>query len=401
VSCDIYPDPEDPLADMDAAFTHDLMRSLGGGRPWLVMEQAPSAVDWRPLNVPQDPAVVRRRSLQAIGAGADGIMFFQWRGSRSGPEMLHSAMLPAGGRDAPGWRSTERLGGDLARLAEITGSRCVPAEVALLIDWESWWALEQDGHPTDALRFRDLALRVYAPFREANVPLDMRRPEDDLSAYRVVAVPNLFLMSTAAVANLTKFVRGGGIALVGPFSGIVDPNYELPGGSHPAHLRDLLGITVSEWWPLPEGHVDISFDDGSSHRGSIWRDAIELSTAVSVARFSGSDALGRRPAITRNHLGDGQAWYLGTIPDHAAMATVVGEVLSQGGVDPLGSTPAGVELLKREADSVSFLFVVNRGDRDVAVPLHAVAGMDLLTGSTVSRLLHLGPQGVAIVKSHH
>ena len=52
-------------------------------QPWMLMEQAPSAVNWRPSNAPKAPGPDGRpRSQQAIARGADGILFFQWRQSR-------------------------------------------------------------------------------------------------------------------------------------------------------------------------------------------------------------------------------------------------------------------------------------------------------------------------------
>lgn len=146
VSDDAYPDPADPRAHVNAALNYDLMRSLKGGKPWLLLEQAPSAVSWRPVNVPKKPGLQRLWSLQALARGADGIMYFQWRASRAGAEKYHSALLPHRGTASRGWRETVRFGAELARLGEVTGTT-TPADVAIVHDWDSWWALEGDDHP--------------------------------------------------------------------------------------------------------------------------------------------------------------------------------------------------------------------------------------------------------------
>ncbi len=405
VSCDLYPDPLDPLADVEVAFAHDLMRSLGRGRPWMVMEQAMGAVDWRAVNMPQDPAVVRRRNLAAVGRGADALLFFQWRAARGGPEMLHSAMLPPGGTDSRGWRQTVALGADLARLAEVAGSRCVPAQACLLVDWEAWWALEQEGHPTDALRYRDLALWAYRPLLELGVPVDVRHPEDDLGAYRLVVAPNLYLMSDAAAAGLTRHARAGGTVVVGPFSGIVDAQHRLPGGHHPGQLRDLLGITIEEFWPIPTGTVGVGAAAGEMRprarveaHGSVWRDAIDLRTASAVRWFTDGPLAGR-PAVTRHRLGSGEAWYVGTVLDGDALTTLVGEVATAAGVDRQAGRPAGVDVMVRERADTRFVFLVNRTRERVVVPLEGATGVDLLTGERVTDAVTLGPDDVAVVRS--
>src|SRR5207245_10460889 len=78
---------------------------------------------------------------QALARGADGCMFFQWRQSRAGAEKHHSAMVPHGSRDlSPTWNEVVRLGRELAGLDAVCGSQS-HADVAILFDWEAWWAL--------------------------------------------------------------------------------------------------------------------------------------------------------------------------------------------------------------------------------------------------------------------
>jgi beta-galactosidase len=79
VAHDCYPDPRDPDAIVGAAMSYDLMRSLRSAQPWILMEQVTSQVQWRPRNPLKRPGQMRLLSYQAVGRGADGVMFFQWR----------------------------------------------------------------------------------------------------------------------------------------------------------------------------------------------------------------------------------------------------------------------------------------------------------------------------------
>src|SRR5215471_2711446 len=124
VSHDSYPDPSDPAAPLRAAMAGDLMRSLGGGRPWLLMEQTTHRVNWRPRNVAKAEGQMRLWSYQAVGRGSDGVLFFQWRQSAAGAEKFHSAMVPHGPtHDWPTWREVTRLGSELRRLDAVRGTR--------------------------------------------------------------------------------------------------------------------------------------------------------------------------------------------------------------------------------------------------------------------------------------
>src|SRR5205823_2519443 len=111
-----YPDPADPASGAKAAMLGDLMRSLGGGRPWVLMEQTPNRVNWRVRNLAKAPGMMALWSCQAVARGADGVNFFQWRQSRAGAEKWHSAFLPHGPREfSPAWREVVELGGRLQR----------------------------------------------------------------------------------------------------------------------------------------------------------------------------------------------------------------------------------------------------------------------------------------------
>jgi beta-galactosidase len=73
------------------AFMHDMHRSMKGGRPFLVMEHGVSSLNWTPYYRLKRPGVHKLEILNAIGHGADGTLFFQWRKSRGSMEKFHAA----------------------------------------------------------------------------------------------------------------------------------------------------------------------------------------------------------------------------------------------------------------------------------------------------------------------
>jgi beta-galactosidase len=248
VANDSYPDTSDPEWMVGSAMVGDLMRSLGGGRSWVLMEQAPGIVNWRDVNATKRPGIMRLGSYQAIARGADAVLFFQWRASVAGAEKFHSAMLPHGGVETRTWREISALGGEIARLDAIVGSR-LGAEVAILFDWESWWALELPGKPSNALRLMPGVGRHYAAFYRAGTTVDFAHPASDLSRYRLAVAPNLYLMVEPAIDNLERYVERGGTLLVGPFSGIVDRDEHVWPEAWPGALRSLVGLRIDEVAP--------------------------------------------------------------------------------------------------------------------------------------------------------
>jgi beta-galactosidase len=397
VSFDSYPDPYDPRAHVDAAFEYDLLRAARGGQPWLLMEQAPSAVNWRRRNAPKPPGTMRLWSWQAVAQGADAVMFFQWRQAAGGAERFHSAMLPHGGPDTRTHREVRDLGRELAAAAELAGTR-VRADVALLHDWDNWWAVEGDSHPAE-LDLLAAHRAHYGPLFDAHVTCDVLAPTADLSAYKLVVVPNLYLMPTAVAERLTGYVAAGGHLVVSFFTGIVDDCDRLHPGGWPAPLRELLGLRVEEFWPLPDGgRVGLELA-GRRHTGTVWSEWIEPAGAQTVATFADGELAGR-PAVTRHRYGDGVAWYLGTRPDPAMMRTLLDAVRAAAGVRPvLPGLPDGVQAVRRHGEDASWLLLLNHGTGPATVCLPAPR-VDLLGDSDrpVDRV-SLPPRGVAVLRA--
>ena len=398
VSHDSYPDPADERSAVRAAMAGDLMRSLGRGRPWILMEQTTNRVNWREINVAKARGQMRLWSFQAVARGADGVMFFQWRQSRAGAEKFHSAMVPHGSVErSPTWLDVVELGRELAMLDSVHGSQG-RADVAILLDWGSWWALELPSKPSIRVRLMDQVDAYYQPLFDANVTVDFAQPGDDLSGYRLVLAPNLYLVRDEAAASLVSYVEAGGTLVMSFFSGIVDPADHIRLGGYPQPFRDLLGLEVIDFHPLGDGEdIALRLADGTQARGEIWSERIELTGAEVVATFASSELSGH-PAITRHSPGSGTAFYLGTRPDPKTMARVLQIACSTAGVESTAEVPQGVEALRRVARGRSFLFLLNHRDVSVDVPIRE-AGQDLLDGSAVNPgLLRLGPRGVAVIR---
>ena len=134
----------------EVAWAGDLMRGLAEGRPWVLMEQAPSAVQWRGRNSPKRPGQLLLWSLARVAHGADGILQFQWRQSRRGAETFHSGMVPHAGRASRTWDEVVDTGRALKRLGPVLGEP-VRAEAAVVLDWESQWALSTAIGPVDIM----------------------------------------------------------------------------------------------------------------------------------------------------------------------------------------------------------------------------------------------------------
>ncbi|WP_084101805.1 beta-galactosidase [Demequina sp. NBRC 110051] len=392
VSDDHYLWSPDPDAHVGLALSADLTRSVGGGNPWILMEHSSSAVNWQGRNIAKRPGEERRNALTHVGRGADGILFFQWRASRSGAEKFHSAMLPHAGKNSRVFREVTQLGQDLKDIAELRGSRVV-ADVAVLYDWESLWAHDLEWRPSDDMQFRERMRAYYERLWRDDVAVDFVHPEADLSAYRLVVAPTSYLLTASAGHNLTTYVAEGGTLLVGAFSGIVNENDAVHEGGFGAPLKDALGLTVEEFLPLREGETCAVSFDGTQLPTDAWAEDIALAGAEVRGTFVGGPGAGL-PAVTRHTHGKGAAWYVGTRFGVESLKAVADQVYADAGIVPSGA-PEGLETMTRRGATHDFVIAVNHRETDTSL---SITGTNLLDGATIEGQLHLPAGDVAVVR---
>ncbi|MFD8643093.1 beta-galactosidase [Streptomyces zaomyceticus] len=386
VSVDVYPDPRDPGAGPYNAMIGDLTRSQAGGRPWMVMEQAAGAVNWRDVNHPKPYGLNRLWTLQAVAHGADAVCYFQWRQSRQGAEKFHSGMLGHAGERGRVFRETVRIGEELARLApHVVGSR-VTTDIAVLHDWDAWWAGDQEGALSRRVDHAALVRAWHRALWDAHLPVSFAHPHHDLGAHRLVVVPHLHLLDDTAIDNLLAYVHGGGTLVCGFLTGITDRDDRVRPGGMDARLRELLGIDlVQEWWPLDEDeHVDCG-----SFRGSLWSEELTAAPgAETVAAYRGGELDGL-PAVLRN----GRAWYVSTLPDPAGLSGLLAAAAREAGARPVvDGLPEGVEAVRRG----DLLFLLHHGPDPVTVPLPG-RHRDLLTGTGTEGSVTLERYGAVVL----
>ncbi|GJF30816.1 beta-galactosidase [Kitasatospora sp. NE20-6] len=394
VSNDHYLVAEGERNHINLAMSADITRSVAGGRPWLLLEHSTGAVNWQPRNLVKQPGEMARNSLAHVARGSDGAMFFQWRASRYGAEKFHSAMLPHAGTDSRIWREVVELGGSLGSLGDVRGSRVV-ADAALLWDWQSWWAQKLEWRPSVELDARDQADRWYAAAYDRHLTLDFAHPEDDLSGHPLVLVPALYLMTEAASRNLRRYVEGGGTLAVSYFSGIVDQYDTVHPGAHPGALREVLGLTVEEFAPLRQHQTVRLSGPAGEPTGDAWAEFVVPRGAETRWTYTDGPAAGR-PAVTRNSLGDGTAWYVSTRLDASGLDAVLALACADAGL-PARDLPRDVEVVERVGATGRYLFAVNHTGADARIPLPG-GGTELLTGTPVDGHLDVPAGATRVVR---
>ncbi|NUP00386.1 MAG: beta-galactosidase, partial [Nonomuraea sp.] len=127
-------------------------------------------------------------------------------------------------------------------------------------------------------------------------------------------------------------------------------------GGYPGAWRDLLGVTVEEFFPLKAGET-VELAGGGA--GEVWSEVARATTAEVLDTYATGE-----PAWTRNTWEAGAAHYVTTLP--ADPSRLLAAVCAESGVAT--TDHPGVELVRRtHPDGRSYLFAINHTDRDADV----------------------------------
>lgn len=401
VSWDNYPGMDTPPSF--TAMCHDLMRGIGGNKPFMLMEQTPNQQNWFPFCKVKRPGEVRKLSWQAVSHGADTVQFFQMKQSIGGCERFHGAVIAHDGTEQSRvFKETAALGGELDRIGKrIMGSQ-IRAKVAIMFDWQSYWSLEGCVGPTAGFSYPNEVHRFYRAFWRRNVPVDIiesTTPLDKLKQYDLVVAPALITVLPGVAETLESYVSEGGSFITGYMAGIHDEHDLVVPGGYPGKLRDLMGVWVEEIDALaPDETIEVH-GDAVDAKGEIVASIIHREGARRLAAYGGGEFYAGHSALTVNTYGKGKAYFVGTPLDETGMSAFMAPIIKELGLKPL-DTPEDVSLSVRYGDDgVRYAFLINNSESDKRLCLDELnGGVELLTGHVVDGPVELKPYGVNVIE---
>jgi beta-galactosidase len=390
--------------DMLRSLKKSGIRTPDGETGFWVIEHKAGNVTWQDVNSLVRPGVVRMFTYQLISRGADAILFFRWRQPRMGTEQFHGAVMPHQRRkENRVFREISQLSEEIKLLAPTLKDTHVVPEVCILYSHYNDWALQQPNQPNRHFRLREHIQLIYTALHDRNILVDFARPSDDLSKYRLVFAPSLFLLAGGEADLLKLYVQNGG-TLVGTFNtGLVDEHHMAPDTGYPHDLTDLFGMEVVEFDPLPpneENHLTFkgAFQTSHLHPARLWCDIIEPRECQVLATYA-KDFYAGKPAVTMNTFGLGKAIYIGTQSHQHFYYDLVVWLRQICSLHPLIKVPDTVEVSLRQKEGTKVFFLLNHQNTPVRLqfykPMH-----DYLTGATITGNCDLPPHGVLVLDEH-
>ncbi len=381
------------------ALGHDATRSFKR-KPFWVMEEQSGSGGWRTVGVNPRPGEMRLWTYQAIAHGADAVIYFRWRTARFGTEQFWHGVLYHHGQPGRRYAELKTIGEELKRV----GAQFVGAEnrnrVAMIHSYDTRWAFQIQPNHND-FHYPALFTSYYKALHNRNIGVDLVPPDVDLSCYRLVIAPALYILSNESANCLRNFVESGGLLIVTARSGVKDEANAIVNQYLPGLLSEVCGVEVDEYDVQPADAtipLELTLPDceSQSAQARLWFDVLRTSTARPLATYQ-AEYFSGAPAITLNQHGNGQAIYVGTLGDDALHDTLLDWALKSLDLHPAMDAPLGVEVTERWQGDQRLLFLLNHTKETREVPIPQ-PHLDLLTESTVNGTVKLPPYGVSVLR---
>jgi beta-galactosidase len=379
------------------ALGHGTMRGLKD-MPFWVMEQQSGPGGWDIISVAPKPGELRLWAYQAVAHGADALVFFRWRTARHGTEQYWHGLLEHDARPGRRYEEIKQMGQEIKAIGARLVGATTKADVAMMLSYDSRFAFQiQPNNPR--FSYPEQFLGLYRALYKRHMAVDVVPPDADLSKYKIVIVPSLYVLTEETATSLERFVQNGGTLLITPRTGVKDESNTVVNQALPGLISRLCGVIVEDYDSLPADLTNpLEFDSVASEgaHGRAWCDILAAEEAEVVARY-GENHYAGKPAVTVNTFGQGKAVYVGTMGNEALYETLADLLLTQAGVEMNSHAPEGIEITRRYLGDQALVFVLNHSDSKQVVKLDK-SYRSLLGAAPTGGTVTLSPKDVVVLE---
>ncbi|MBR6996480.1 MAG: beta-galactosidase [Ruminococcus sp.] len=369
VSYDNYPPvklTDDSGMSSSHAFRLDMMRGVKQKNFWVMEQLSGPTGSWMPMGPTPRPGQIKGYAMQAMAHGADTVMHFRWRTANKGAEMYWHGLIDHS--NVPGRRFNEFA--ELCRLApklSVIETTELVSDVAILYSYDNDAAFRIQPQ-TEGFSYFEQLRYFHAAFSKYGVNVDIVPPTTDLSKYKAVIAPSMYVYDKSSAENIYRYVIKGGTVVMTARSGVKDPCNNCIMEPLPTVYREMIGAEVSEYDPIGKEEQTIVDFAGNTFKCRQWCDILELGTARAYAEYKDSFYSGK-PAVTMNRYCSGVAYYIGTVCHMDFYEKFAGNIMKQTGIPRLKDLPKGVEVTTRTNGLDDYIFFFNNSEQEADITL--------------------------------
>jgi beta-galactosidase len=263
-----------------------------------------------------EPHELRWWTLEALAAGARGIVYWKWRPFERGFQTFGRGLVDTTGALSPRGEEVRDIAGKIMELfpaSQPVETRAPAVGIVYSSRSDRFLRSYVERFPSDPIELcRDSASGAYRAFWTTGIDIDYIL-DDQITSMDPERFPTVILSNNVTISHneasfLQDYVQKGGVLVVDGKLGIVDDVARVyrdqPGGP----LHDLIGVRYRDVYPLSEStKVDLSSPYTGSVLFTMERYLVESEdpTVEVIGRFTD-----RSPAVVLRRFGLGSVWYL-------------------------------------------------------------------------------------------
>ncbi|MDD6209044.1 MAG: beta-galactosidase [Bacteroidales bacterium] len=348
---DIYHQTQDKLDGIAIAFAGDIARSMKQDNYFVLETEAQSIINSATQQLPY-PGQLRLQAFSHLASGANMVAYWPWHSIHNSVETYWKGVLSHDMQPNPTYYEAQKIAGEFKRLTPSLINLKKHNKVAVYFSNESLSALS--WFPFSYTRsYNDLIHQLYESLYKMNIECDfIDHTADDLSKYKLIVIPALYVTTDKELQKLNDFVESGGNVVYTFKSGFCNENLQVRMDTQPARLTDVCGVTYQQFTnvdriALKENQYTI---DPDADYMSEW---IELVTPVTAEVWASYDHpyWGKYAAVTHNKFGKGTATYIAGYPSKEVTKQVLDKVVTLCG-------------LKTDDNKYSFPVIIRTGENE-------------------------------------
>ena len=398
-----YHDTQDQFDGLGSTMAGDYTRSLKRTN-YLVTETNAQTIGWDSKEqFPPYDGQLRLDVYTHLSSGANMVEYWHWHSIHYGQETYWKGVLSHDLEPNRAYAEVSRTAHELQRIGPEIVDLKRTSKVAILYSNDSHYGIEFMKF-SDKVNYRTILGQMYETLYRQNVAVDFIFPEStNLSDYKVILVPPLYVASDEVLNRLVDYVHGGGHLVMAFKSGFTNEYDTVRWTMAPGPLRKAAGFRYQEFSNLakPLALKGDPFKADAGNKVSGWAEMLILEGAQPLAYYD-DPFFGKYPAITQNHFGSGTLTYEGTVLSDTLQTKVLLKVLQMAGLtgpDQELAPPVHVKHgTNRNGRTIHYYMNYSSDSQTFKYPYKL--GEDLLTKMTVapSQTVTLKPWDLAILE---
>lgn len=359
---------KEPLPPHEIAFGLDYIRGFKRENFWIT-EAIMGAQGHDITGFLPRPNQAKMWSYQGMAHGCSSLFYFRYRGDTKGAEQFCYGILDADNVKRRKFYEVQSFFADVSNYKEELDAPIQP-DVAMLYDYDSL-ASFRIQRQSILLDCQGEMKKMFKPFYDNNVMVDVIPADADFSQYKVLILPLLIIGKDEVRARVKAFAENGGTVVMTYRSAVKDADNNLTLGKLiPVDYDTFTGVHVVETESLQELNAfpvcGSGICEGKSGYGGVFRDMLVASDDTEVLYHYGDAFYQDFAAVTRKPCGKGMVYYIGCSLDDSTLKELTEMIMTDNHIDMM-PTEQGAEVVIRGTGDKRIRILMNHNDHPVQI----------------------------------